>query len=289
MASPLLGHASDLKPQRLRAEARWYAKKLARLICVGAAGLHGGEGGLRILTYHRFANLRHDPFAVAPEDFARQMEWISRNGIAVSLQQVLEHLAGRRQLADGSILLTIDDGFASTYSIAFPLLRTLGIPAVVFLPAGLINQAPAPLDPEPRLNWEQVRTMAAAGIEIASHGWSHRSLATMSLDDLRREMVQSRSVLEEESGQAVAAFAYPFGTRADYDALTGRLLRDAGYRCAFTSQHGAISADSNVYELPRIKVESGEGMRMFAALCRGGLDPWRFVDRYLWSFQARSV
>jgi hypothetical protein len=87
-------------------------------------------------------------------------------------------------------------------------------------------------------------------------------------------------------GTPVTSFAYPFGTRADYNEATAALLREAGYTCAFTSQHGAIAPGADPLTLPRVKVEGGEGMWMFQSLTRGGLDGWRWIDRTLWSLQA---
>jgi hypothetical protein len=83
----------------------------------------------------------------------------------------------------------------------------------------------------------------------------------------------------------VKSFAYPYGTRGDYNPQTEQLLRDAGYSIAFNSLHGPICADQDPISLPRVKVEAGEGMWMFQLLCRGAMDAWRLLDQTMWRLQ----
>ncbi len=101
----------------------------------------------------------------------------------------------------------------------------------------------------------------------------------------RDEAVRSREVLRQRLGCPVTSFAYPYGTRADFSRATAKILTDAGYTTAFTSQHGAIKQGADPTALPRIKVEGGEGQWIFRLLCRGALDGWRLVDRALWRVQ----
>jgi peptidoglycan/xylan/chitin deacetylase (PgdA/CDA1 family) len=273
----------------LRSELRWHVKKIARRACIAAGGLLArSQGNVRVLTYHRFATARRDAFAVEPSVFARQMEWIAAQGAAVSLNDVLDFMAGRRSLPQGSVLVTIDDGYESVHSVALPQLQRHGVPAVAFIPPALLDR-PAADDPEPRLSWSQVRELVAAGIEIGSHGWSHRSFGGMDADEMHLEARRSREILEGRTGRAVLSFAYPFGTRADYGIVSAMVLRRLGYRCAFTAQHGSIDDAADVFELPRVKIEGGEDMWVFSRSCYGGLDAWGLVDRHLSGLQARQA
>jgi polysaccharide deacetylase family protein (PEP-CTERM system associated) len=54
-----------------------------------------------------------------------------------------------------------------------------------------------------------IRRLAAAGHEIASHGWSHRRLTDMSRDEVREELRSSKRILEDLSGQSVRGFRAP--------------------------------------------------------------------------------
>ncbi len=280
---------------------RWHLKKLARKgVALSWSALGGGSTssgvaskcGVRALTYHRFGRTLRDPFCVDADEFARQMELVAALGVAVSLSDVEAFIAGRGELVDGAVLVTIDDGCPSTYRLALPILQRYGIPAVAFVPAGeMLDGGQGTVgssddSADDRMTWDEVESLARAGVTIASHGWAHRSFGRMPAADAREHAARSREAIARHTGRDVTAFAYPFGTRADYNAATAEILRAAGYTCAFTSRHGMIDRDSNAFELPRVKVEGGEALWLFRLLIEGGLDRWEWVDRVLWRVQA---
>lgn len=274
---------------------RWYVKKAARKAMVLGAWAGGllpaitqdRRPRIRVLTYHRFGPAVHDPFCVAAEQFDAQMRWLAEQRLAVSLADLEDHLAGRKRLADGSVLVTVDDGFRSVARVMLPALRRYAIPAVAFVSPGLIAETPdsSHATPEPYLTWDELAAVAEAGMTIGSHGWSHRSLGQIGFGEAEDEMRRSRETLQAHLGQTVTSLAYPYGTRADYNPMTTALLAATGYTTAFTSQHGAVLGSDDPLVLPRVKVEGGEGLWMFAQICRGGMDAWRLVDRTLWRVQ----
>jgi peptidoglycan/xylan/chitin deacetylase (PgdA/CDA1 family) len=276
---------------------RWWAKKAARRSLLELSALFGGlptrdggEGRVRALTYHRFGAARRDPFSVSEADFAAQMEWLAEGGRALSLSALADFVAGRAGAPRDGVLVTIDDGSASLLGIAAPILARHRIPAVAFVCPGLVGRDGSPLGaPERNLGWDELAKLAEAGLVLGSHSLTHRSLAALEDSELREELARSRELIEARLGSRVDAFAYPFGTRADFDARTTRLLRECGYRIAFTSQHGAIRAGQDPLLLPRTKVEGGEGLRPFRLLCAGAMDAWRAVDRALWRVQRPAV
>lgn len=281
------------------ASMRWHLKKIARagvtLSALTAPRIHvlRGRPRVRVLTYHRFGHTSRDPFCVSPEHFNQQMGHLAARGLAISLDQFERFLAGKLPLPDGAVLVTIDDGFRCTYEHALPILQRWSVPAVAFITPSLIEQTssgggwrgqhqPA----SSYCSWDELRALEAAGVRIGSHAWTHRSLGRMDHTEVEDQVSRSRDTLERHLRQPVRAFAYPFGTRADFNALTKTLLKRSGYAFAFTSQHGAISAGADALELPRIKVEGGEARWIFRALVQGGLDNWRWIDRALWRLQA---
>lgn len=280
---------------------RWYLKKAARQAVVLGASASGWPAMLaavdpspqvRVLTYHRFGTTGRDPYCVSRDVFERQMAWVAAQGCAVSLADVEAFIGGKKTPPRNAVLVTIDDGCVSVYRDALPVLRRHRIPAVVFVPAGEIGHDDGtPHDagcPERRLTWSELVALSAGGLTIGSHAWTHRSLAHLSALEMREETECSRTVLERNTGQRVTAFAYPFGTRADFNGETTAAVRRSGYTCAFTSQHGALRRGADVWTLPRVKVEGGEAPWMFPLLCRGALDGWRWVDRTLWRLQERA-
>ena len=275
--------------------SRWYVKKAARKALATSAWASGylaardraaAEPRVRVLTYHRFGDSPYDPFCVSRCDFEEQMRFLADEELAVSLYELEEFLRGQRDLRDGSVLVTTDDGYRSVYTDMLPVLVEYGIPAVAFVTAGLIDGQPRPtpwrgppLDPQDvYLNWDELNRLAENHVVIGSHGWTHRSLGELSPQECRQEALRSRETLQQHLGRAVTSIAYPYGTQADFSAATGQILSESGYTTAFTSQHGAIVRGAEAVSLPRVKVEGGEALWMFRLICRGAMDPWRLVD-----------
>lgn len=265
--------------------SRWLVKKAARTACLLAPSGDGGD--LRVLMYHRVRARAREPFSVAPEAFAQQMAWLAAEGRAVSLDAVCAARRGERTLPPGAVLVTIDDGYRDVYTAALPALRAHGVPAVLFVTVGAVReQAGDAADEDAHVSWGELAALEVGGVAVCSHGWTHRSLAQLSAGEIDAELQRSRAVLRERLGAGSPAFAYPFGTRADYSAATAAAVARAGYALAFTAQHGAVGAGADTLALPRIKVEGGEGLWLFRRLVAGGLDRWGTVDRYLWRVQA---
>jgi peptidoglycan/xylan/chitin deacetylase (PgdA/CDA1 family) len=260
------------------AASRWLMKKTARMGVAAMTALPALAGPawdraprVRVLTYHRFGPAKRAPFTVSAEDFERQMSLLAKTGKAISLDELRAHVAGERRVADGSVLVTTDDGDPSVLGVAAPILKRHGIPSVAFVLGG----RPAGFD---LMSDAELRALPQFGIEAASHSVSHRSMARLPPAEARREARESRARLEDVMGRPVTAFAFPFGTRADYSPEVCGILAEEGYDLAFTSQHGAARPGSEPMMLPRVKVESGDPAWLFPLLCRGAMDAWRLVD-----------
>ncbi len=245
----------------------------------------GDDACVRVLTYHRFSNEHRDPFSVTPEDFDRQMALLASEGRAVSLQQVIDFLRDDAALPAHACLVTIDDGMLSTLSTAVPILEKHGVPGVAYVSSKLVGLDQADL-PERYLTSDELRTLnKCKQITIGSHAHTHRSMAELPREVMRDEAETSKRLLSDIIDEEVNSFAYPFGMQKDFDSETDRTLCEAGYEIAFNSMHGAVRAGMPRHSLPRVKVEGGESLSMFAAISRGAMDDWRLVDDRLWRAQ----
>jgi peptidoglycan/xylan/chitin deacetylase (PgdA/CDA1 family) len=279
---------------------RWQLKKTARKsFALGHRLFHSqerpassGAGAVRVLTYHRFGEANYDPFCVTPKEFEKQMSWLANNGLAVSLREIENYLSHGKSLPDGAVLVTMDDGCGSVLSHALPILKHYNIPSVAFVTTGNVGRKSNQLNrqgekpKEDYLDWNGLRKLCAAGVDIGSHALTHRSLGKMTISEAENEVHESRKELEENLGISVSSFAYPYGTLADFNLSLADALRRNGYRTAFTSQHGVLRRDLDMMLLPRIKVEGGDAEWLFPMLVRGGLDRWRWIDKALWRMQA---
>jgi len=115
------------------------------------------------------------------------------------------------------------------------------------------------------LTREELARLAADGlVEIGAHSVSHPRLPALAPDEQDREIRGSQAFLAELLGRPVTSFAYPHGR---YDDTTLRLLREAGFERACTSEAGSVRRRTDSLQLPRIEVPDcdGEG---FARLLR---------------------
>jgi peptidoglycan/xylan/chitin deacetylase (PgdA/CDA1 family) len=126
------------------------------------------------------------------------------------------------------------DGAAGAHDLD-PLIETVKAlcddDAIEELVYSLTNAAgiSKPLDRKLFLDWDQVRTMAAAGIEIGSHGCSHRTMTKLPAERADDELIRSKAEIERRVGRKVKHFAFP------YEDASGPLLTaaaNAGYRTA---------------------------------------------------------
>ena len=121
-----------------------------------------------ILMYHRIADEPFDPWgiAVAPDKFADQLCWIRKHRTPLPLAE-FARLHGLGALPDDAVAVTFDDGYACTAEVAAPLLDRFGVPATVFLPAGLIGR-------DQPFWWDELKhiVMSHSGAELRALGKS---------------------------------------------------------------------------------------------------------------------
>jgi peptidoglycan/xylan/chitin deacetylase (PgdA/CDA1 family) len=223
---------------------------------------------LPVLMYHRVAaDGAERRYTVTPRRFRSQMTLLRDRGYqGVSLDAVLDALGGRGALPARSVAITFDDGFLETFEQACPILRDLGFPAAFFLVTGFMGKdnawmAGAGYRSSPLLGWGEAATLVAEGFTVGSHSVGHPSLDELDAAAAEREIVDSRSELEDRLGVPVRHFAYPFGRCT---ARERELVARAGYAGACSVQAGFNNATTDPYALRRLDVFGSASDRTFA-------------------------
>ena len=240
-----------------------------------------GDRALRVLMYHKVNDRPENPISVPIGLFDEQMAVLRELGYqVVSLDDVLDHVAGITPLPPGAVLITFDDGYRDILENALPVLRRHGYPAVIFVPIGYLDDArPLPHEEHlaaeglvnPTLSWDELPELEAGGIRVESHGISHRPLADLDVDEAAREITLSKLRLEERLGRPVRAFAYVKGSEAHYRPVHLSLLKQAGYEIAFTSVSGGNRAEMDPLRLHRYNIEP-YAHRTFELVLAGACD-----------------
>jgi len=184
---------------------------------------------------------------VSAAAFSSQMAALKANGWhAVTLDQVEAYWTRGASLGPGKpIVITFDNGYASQYTNAVPVLKQLGWVGVENLQ---VNGLP-PADGG--LTDSQIRGLISAGWELDTQGMSHADLITVNTSQLSYELTTAKQTLHSQYGVPVNWFSYPFG---HYNATVIAAVRAAGYVGATTIVSGWASAQQNRFSLPRLQV-----------------------------------
>jgi peptidoglycan/xylan/chitin deacetylase (PgdA/CDA1 family) len=121
------------------------------------------------------------------------------------------------------------------------------------------------------LSWDDVRTMARAGVEFGSHTVTHPMLATLDESTLQWELVESKREIERQTGAECYSFAYPNGSAADFGSRDQAALRVAGYSCALSLCGGLNRRDADLFALDRLNVGRGVDLAVLDAAVTGVL------------------
>ncbi|WJW74442.1 polysaccharide deacetylase family protein [Thiohalobacter sp. IOR34] len=163
-----------------------------------------------------------------------------------------------------TLVITFDDGYEDNLP-AFELLEKRGLRASWFVLSdclgGRADWEPGWQSGRPLLDAGQLREMAAAGMEIASHGRRHAHLPALPDGNLHSELVESRTRLAELLDRPVDSFAYPYG---EYDERVRQAVAEAGYRVACTTRSGHALLDGDPLQVRRLTIEAGDDAARFA-------------------------
>ena len=166
--------------------------------------------------------------------------------------------------ADGkTVCLTFDDGYVDNYTVLFPILKELGIPATCFVTnrgdPGFARSRWSMEDPIPAnavfLNADMMREMDRSGlVEFGGHTAGHTTLTDIPVEVAMREIRENKIWIEQVLGQAISSFCYPRGY--ENDAVIG-LVRSAGYKYAAAMKKKMRPVDTDYYRIHRQIVPRG--------------------------------
>jgi peptidoglycan/xylan/chitin deacetylase (PgdA/CDA1 family) len=232
------------------------------------------EDRLLVLLYHNVGSSPGRAGLVAhwtqPEALRAQIRWLRAAGHTFVDAEWVTHYVGRGLRPPPSpvvrpTLLTFDDGLANLHTYALPILEQERVPALIFLVAGRVGGV-TDWEAEPRwrenrlLTWEQIREMQERGVTFGSHALTHPHLPALPECEWRRELVESKQVLEQGLGRPVETLAYPYG---DFSPALAAGALEAGYRACFSTLPGLNAPDTDPAALRRMNVRRHAGLWLF--------------------------
>ena len=210
-----------------------------------------------VLCYHIVESPQDPRMEISRDTFRQHLKYLEMTGYnVIPLRHLYEYVVGKRaSIPANSVVITIDDGWRSAYTEAFPELQKRHMPFTLFIYPQIINKTAI------ALSWKQVREMSDAGVDIQSHSLTHPFLTRRrhaAMDDraygawLQRELAESRQLIERETGRKVSFLAYPYG---DYDTRVANAAAAAGYDAALTCDWGPVRRGSDPLRMRRVIVD----------------------------------
>lgn len=125
-----------------------------------------------------------------------------------------------------------------------------------------------------RMLEEDVRTLHAKGFSIGAHTVNHPILTLCSEEEARHEIAAAREELAAMTRSPITGFAYPNGRPAqDFNERHVRLVKEAGYKYAVTTQWGAATPETSRLQIPRFTPWGPGRFKMSYQLARNYLLP----------------
>ncbi|WP_031486184.1 polysaccharide deacetylase family protein [Streptomyces bicolor] len=224
-----------------------------------------------ILMYHAVSTSPNDAtrdLSVAPEAFAEQMALIGGLGLTpMKTADLAARWRSGRPLPERPVLITFDDGYEGVHRHALPVLAKHGFAATVFVSTGWLK---GPHDMggglDTMLDWDQVRELSAADVEIGGHSHTHPQLDQLPDGRLRSELILCKEIVSDQLGTVPASFAYPYG----YSSRRVReAVRETGYAQALAVNNGLARRRQGPYALTRLTVRRTTGIEEFARMVEG--------------------
>lgn len=236
-----------------------------------------------VLMYHNFWNEQYplptkeelgipgyDP-QTAPANlyagkFEQQMQWLYENGWqTITLDEFYEWVQGKRVVPPKSFVITIDDGYKSVYTVAYPILKKYNYKATVFVVTSYM------VAPNKKANFPHMtaQEMAKAS-DVFTYGSHTHDLHMVKngksllfytpLSVIKQDIEKSRNLLYTEY------FAYPYG---GYDGDIENIVREAGYKMAFTTGDRYAYVNQDIYAIRRFDITAQMSIDEFITIMEG--------------------
>jgi len=187
--------------------------------------------------------------AISTETLRRQMRFLkSHHYNVLSLESLVTLIKERKRIPSKTISITFDDGYKDNYIYAFPILKKYHLPATVFIITDEVGRAD-------RLSWDEIKEMQDSGIiTFGSHTLGPEPLINIkSEQEIKRQILDSKKILEEKLGRQANAFSYPEGR---FNDKIKQLVREAGYKLAVATNPGKKFANDDIFALKRLRISA---------------------------------
>lgn len=225
-----------------------------------------------VIMYHRVIKDKSESgvhgIYVTETDFEKHLKYLKEHNYeTITFSDLLDNNYKKRfDHNKKQIILTFDDGYCDNYNYAFPLLKKYGFKCVIYLLSHLnYNKWDVDNEENPEQKFElmtldMIKEMENYGIEFGGHTKTHPKLATLSKEEIEKEIYDSKEVLEQKLGHPLISFAYPYG---NLNELAKQIVKKAGYFFAVATDSGDICFSQDLFQIRRIGIFSTNSFLTF--------------------------
>lgn len=220
------------------------------------------SNGLAICMYHYVYDKDNPPKEelnsnfIEVHDLEEELKYLTENNYYYpTWEEVQKYVEGDLLLPEKSVVLTFDDGAYSFLNLGVPLFEKYKIPVTSFLIGNIDGE-------------KKVKKYASEYMTFQSHSYNmHRGGGNIGHGGIFPVMDHDEAVADLEKsieiGRNGDAFAYPYG---DYNDNCVQAVKDAGFKCAVTTEYGRAKPGDNPLLLPRVRMSMGQSLESFKKL-----------------------
>lgn len=224
-------------------------KILSLMVLVSAMIL--GDGTIFVL--HRFDDERYPSTNIKTEELRRYFDYLKENSYeVVPLEKMVEELKNERDIPESWVAFTIDDGYKSFYENGLEVFKEYEYPFTVFVNTIATNKRYPDY-----MTWDQLKETEKYG-SIGNHSHKHLKLVKTEDDEIVEDTKLARELLEKNLENPLNYYAYPYG---EYDERVREAIKKSGVEVIFNQSTGAISKNSNIYDINRIALGNDENIK----------------------------
>lgn len=216
-------------------------------------GKYLNDNGLPVLMYHFFYDKSKesgkDGNWIEISNFEEQMKYLTENDFYFpTWEQVENYIDGKQELPEKSIVITVDDGDPSFFELAVPVIQKYKIPITSFVITYWYGDRAK----------DKQEYVSYQSHSYDMHKSGSKGKGVMLSWDY--EKIKDDVLLSSEILGGANIFCYPFG---QYNDLDIKVLKENGYKLAFTTKGGRVKKGGSKYELPRVRISGDTSISEF--------------------------
>ena len=214
-----------------------------------------------VLMFHDIVATSADQVAgsdVTESTFKAEMHLLkSRGYTTLSLDELHDAMIGNTVLPERSVLLTFDDGYIGSWTYAYPYMKQENMKGAFFVHTNYVGTQTEKL----HISWDQLRVISEDPLfKVMPHTLTHPDLTSLTMDQLIKEVRDSRAMLELMLGGSHPYFAYPYGRNGPASISVTRQYYDMAFVVGTSSPDHRIEA---AYQIPRLSMVKTQTVEQF--------------------------